>query len=281
MQIRIGGVPEHFNYLWQWQYTQEVFRKHGYYLQFTEYKGGTGAMIEALQNNQIDFALMLTEGALASIANNNPFKIWFPFVISPLIWGIFTTAKLAQQPLPAYNQARFAVSRLYSGSHLMSQFLASQHGMHIPTHHFLITKDLEGAIHSLSTHQAHYFLWEKYMTMHLVQKGIFQYHGNITAPWPAFVFVAQNKLSIIEKPLLQQIVLECISNFVNWDKTQAIPEISEYFGLRNQDTTDWFNEVKFYDGNNYWQHRLVAAQLIMKQSNMLQHIQSLSDILQS
>jgi hypothetical protein len=278
MQIRFGGVPEHFNYLWHWSYTHELFRKGGHYLDWTDFKGGTGAMIESLENDEIDIAIMLTEGAIAAIDKGHDFKICLPFVISPLIWGIFSSAQRINDLPKDYAHSKFAVSRKYSGSHLMSHFLASKNGVDLSEDNFVIAQSLEGAINVLQDGQADYFLWEKYMTMNVVADGIFKYNGQVTAPWPAFVFVRKTDNQKIETSDLKILLDEAVSNFLSWHRPDAITEISDFFGLRYQDTEAWFNEVKYYDGNNYWKDRITAAQYVMQKNGMCKSIHSLEKL---
>jgi sulfonate transport system substrate-binding protein len=278
MRIKLGGVPEHFNYLWKWSYTQELFRKAGHYLEWTDFKGGTGAMIESLEKDEIDVAIMLTEGAIAAIDKGHDFKIRLPFVISPLIWGVFSSTNRVD-PLPdGYKNAKFAVSRLFSGSHLMSQFLASKYGSHLTPENFVVSENLKGAIAALESGKADFFLWEKYMTLNLVEERIFNYNGQVTAPWPAFVFVSKTDKQTIEKESLKELVDGAIKNFLSWDRTEAISEISQHFGLRQEDTKSWFDEVRYYDGNKYWIDRILAAQYLMQANDMCETIHPLEEL---
>ena len=278
MRIKLGGVPEHFNYLWQSAFTQELFRKAGHYIEWTDFKGGTGAMIESLEKDEVDIAIMLTEGAIAAIDKGHDSKIRIPFVISPLIWGVFSSANRVE-PLPnGYENAKFAVSRKFSGSHLMSQFLASKYGSNLSDENFVVSQNLKGAIEALETGKADFFLWEKYMTLNLVEERIFNYNGQITAPWPAFVFVSKSDNKLIETEQLKELVDSAVNNFMSWEKDKAVAVISQFYGLRKEDTENWFDEVRYYDGNNYWSDRIMAAQYIMQANDMCDTIHALEDL---
>ena len=67
MKIRCGGVPEHFNYPWHIAIEQGFFAAEDIELEWTDYKGGTGAMCQDLRADVIDVATLLTEGAIADI----------------------------------------------------------------------------------------------------------------------------------------------------------------------------------------------------------------------
>jgi len=64
--LRIGGVPEHFNLPWQLALEQDVFSALNIQVSWTYFAGGTGVMTEALQEGDLDVALMLTEGCVSA-----------------------------------------------------------------------------------------------------------------------------------------------------------------------------------------------------------------------
>jgi hypothetical protein len=43
--LRVGGVPEHFNYPWHIAQSRGLFDKHGVDVQWTDVKEGTGQLI--------------------------------------------------------------------------------------------------------------------------------------------------------------------------------------------------------------------------------------------
>ena len=60
-KVRIGGVPEHFNYAWYLALKQGHFKKQNIEIFWNDYSGGTGQMNKALRENVIDMAVILTE----------------------------------------------------------------------------------------------------------------------------------------------------------------------------------------------------------------------------
>ena len=86
----------------------------------------------ALKNNEIDVALVLTEGIVADIAkNNNPSKLIKFFVSSPLIWGVHVPAQSSLQDIASLQPETFAISRRGSGSQLMAIVMADQQGWNV------------------------------------------------------------------------------------------------------------------------------------------------------
>ena len=97
--VRIGGVPEHFNYAWYLALKQGYFKSHNINVRWKDYFGGTGQMTKALRDDEIDIAVILTEGIIKDITEGSPCKIVQVFVDSPLIWGIHVAANSNFQSL--------------------------------------------------------------------------------------------------------------------------------------------------------------------------------------
>jgi ABC-type nitrate/sulfonate/bicarbonate transport system substrate-binding protein len=271
-------VPEHFNLLWQMPYTKEVFRNKGIHYEWIDFPGGTGAMSEALRKGEIDIAIMLTEGAIAGVVSGEHFKIRLPFVLSPLIWGVFVNAQKVNA-LPDFDKARFAVSRMNSGSHLMAKFYAQREaGRLLDDSQFVITQNIDGARQALKTAAADYFLWEKYMTAVWVKKGEFFQVGEITAPWPAFVFVTREQ-EILDFTPFAEALQESLVNFYSGDIMDWINPLSEKFNLSETDAQEWLRRVKYYDGSGYWPDRIMAAAMLMRENGMINKVPRLAALI--
>ena len=87
--LRIGGVPEHFNLPWQLALEQDVFSELNIQVSWTYFAGGTGVMTEALQEGDLDVALMLTEGFVSAFHRGLKAKIVKVYTKTPLTWGIY------------------------------------------------------------------------------------------------------------------------------------------------------------------------------------------------
>ncbi|MFT5384910.1 MAG: sulfonate transport system substrate-binding protein, partial [Saprospiraceae bacterium] len=118
--IRVGGVPEHFNLPIHLAREQKLFETRGVSVEWTTYKGGTGQMIKAMADGEIDLCILLTEGILNAIVKGSPLKIISEYVTTPLTWGIHTGT---DNPLDNYRDIytkKYGISRFGSGSHLMA-----------------------------------------------------------------------------------------------------------------------------------------------------------------
>ena len=79
--LKVGGVPEHFNYPWYITLKNKEYNKHNINLRWQDYPGGTGQMCKALREGSVDIAIVLTEGIIKDIADGNPSKIVQTFVL--------------------------------------------------------------------------------------------------------------------------------------------------------------------------------------------------------
>jgi len=150
-------------------------------------------------------------------------------------------------------------------------FLAQRENAELTQENFVLCKDLDGAREKLASGEADYFLWEKYMTSPLVQNGEFTMTSEVAAPWPAFVFVSQRGEPVgVDYSIFKDALIECVSDYLQNSREELIDGIGAHFNLRKTETELWLNEVKYYDGNNYWIDRLTAAVIIMQSKNMIQ-----------
>src|SRR5690606_154661 len=180
--LRIGGVPEHFNLPWRKVVASGRLRHAGVEATWQDFPGGTGAMGQALNDDSLDVAMLLTEGAVAGIANGGTYRIVGRFTDTPLIWGIHVPAASPLRSIEDLRGARYAISRHGSGSHLMAFAHARSRGWPVGELRFVPVGGLDGAIEAFEQRAAEVFLWEKFMTKPLVDAGRFRRIGEFSAP---------------------------------------------------------------------------------------------------
>ena len=272
--IKIAGVPEHFNLPWHLSIENGEFQANAIDLQWTDVPEGTGKLCQMLRNGETDIAVILTEGIIKDIIAGNPSKIVQIYVESPLIWGIHVAANSKYKTLSDLENTKVAISRLGSGSQLMAYVNANNQGWKSQNLQFEIINTIDGAVEALTNETADYFIWERFMTKPLVDKGVFRRIGECPTPWPCFVIAVRNE--ILEKhPDIVSKILEIInaktSNFKeisNIDSVlankyhQKVEDIQEWLSL-----TKWsqiqLSEVEF----NSIQDQLVALKIIEKKES--------------
>ncbi len=242
-KVKIGGVPEHFNLAWYLALKNGDFKAKDINLRWHDYYGGTGEMCKALRDGDIDLAVILTEGIVKDIIAGNPSKIVQTFVQSPLIWGIHVAKNSDFKQIEDIQGTRAAISRYGSGSHLMAYINAKNNNWDLEKDlKFEVIKNLDGAVEGLTNGDADYFMWEKFTTKPLVDKGTFRRIANCPSPWPCFVIAARDGY-IEENGDDLRSILTTINQTTS--KFKAIPDIDKTIAQRYEqelkDVQEWLS----------------------------------------
>lgn len=275
LNLKIGGVPEHFNYPWYITLKNKSYTKEGINLRWQDFGGGTGAMAKALESGDIDIAIVLTEGIIKAIINGNPSKIVQPFVESPLIWGIHVGAKSKFKSINDLEHATVAISRFGSGSQLMAIVNAYNQGWDIDKLTFKVVGNLQGGIDALTNGDADYFMWEHFTTKPLVDDGTFRRVGDCPTPWPCFVVAVRDE--VLEKhpnkiKTVLNIINDVTDDFKDIDLIDNI--LAERYEQKLEDIQKWlsiteWNDKMYIDENLILsvQNKLVRFGVIEKKIN--------------
>lgn len=192
--LRIAGVPEHFNLPWRQRAWLHATQPRSYEpVDYREAAAGTGAMTQALANDEVDLAVLLTEGAVLDIARGGEHRIVKVYVDTPLEWGIHVAANSALRTVDDLQGKRYAISRKGSGSHVMAAVHAAQENWPTDNLHFVQVDTLAGAREALPAGLAEVFFWEKTMTHPYVEAGEFRLVDTFQSPWPSFVVCASTR----------------------------------------------------------------------------------------
>ena len=283
--VRIGGVPEHFNYAWYMALKQGRFKPHDVNVRWKDYFGGTGQMTKALRENEIDIAVILTEGIIKDITEGSPCKIVQVFVETPLIWGIHVAEKSAFKHLSDLKGRRAAISRYGSGSHLMAYVNAQNLEWDtVNDLQFEVVKDLDGAVEALMHQKADYFMWEKFTTKPFVDQKIFRRLGDCPTPWPCFVLAVRDEFITNEKETLKailKVINSITAGFKHIPKIDTI--ISERYRQKNEDVKNWLALTEWSQQNiqattvEAVQDQLLKLDIISKKIPFEQLVTNLDD----
>ena len=240
--IKIAGVPEHFNLPWHLCIENNEFNNVGIDLQWTNVPEGTGKMCQMLSDGETDIAVILTEGIVKDINAGNPSKIVQIYVKTPLLWGIHVDAKSKYETVSDLKDKKVAISRIGSGSQLMAYVNADNQGWNSKNLDFEIVNTIDGAVESLTSGKSDYFMWEKFMTKPLVDKGIFRKVGDCPTPWPCFVIAVRDEILKKHPNTIAQI-LEIIN--ITTQDFKEIPSIdrtlASRYNLKLNDIQDWLS----------------------------------------
>lgn len=227
--IKIAGVPEHFNLPWHLCIEEGQFDAVGIDLQWTDVPEGTGKMCQMLRNGETDIAIILTEGIIKDIAAGNESKIVQVYVQSPLIWGIHVAYDSKFRSVSELEHKKIAVSRMGSGSHLMSIVNAEHQNWNTEKLSFEIVNTIDGAVEALTNGKADYFMWERFMTQPLVDQKISRRIAECPTPWPCFAIAVRNEI-VENNPKIIQQILEIINT--TSQEFKEIPSIDRTLSVK-------------------------------------------------
>jgi ABC-type nitrate/sulfonate/bicarbonate transport system substrate-binding protein len=280
--VKIAGVPEHFNLPWHLCIENGEFEEENIDLQWTNVPEGTGKMCQMLRDGETDLAVILTEGILKDIAAGNPSKIVQIYVQSPLIWGIHVDAKSDFQTLKDLKNKKAAISRLGSGSQLMAYVNANEQGWQMDDLQFEIVNTIDGAVDALTNKKADYFMWERFMTKPLVDKGIFRRIDDCPTPWPSFIIVVRDEFLKKNAKTVETILKIINKTTVDF---KEIPEIdkklSKLFNQKAEDIKEWLKLTQWSQKNmteksfNKIQNQLFDLGIIDKKSIFVETVKAL------
>ncbi|MDY0988086.1 substrate-binding domain-containing protein [Flavobacterium sp. CFBP9031] len=280
--VKIAGVPEHFNLPWHLCIENGEFEEENIDLQWTNVPEGTGKMCQMLRDGETDLAVILTEGILKDISAGNPSKIVQVYVQSPLIWGIHVDAKSDFQTLKDLKNKKAAISRLGSGSQLMAYVNANEQGWEMDDLEFEIVNTIDGAVDALTNKKADYFMWERFMTKPLVDKGVFRRIDDCPTPWPSFIIVGRDEFLKKNAKTVETILKIINKTTVDF---KEIPEIdkklSELFNQKAEDIKEWLKLTQWSQKNlteksfNKIQNQLFDLGIIDKKSIFVETVKAL------
>ncbi|KAF1996913.1 hypothetical protein P154DRAFT_442335 [Amniculicola lignicola CBS 123094] len=265
--LRIGFVPEHFSA------PLEFAKKHyGLTSTLLPYPSGTGHMVTALQSGEIDIGVGLTEGWIAALGKAQSskkdagFKLVGTYVETPLCWAISTGARRGElEGVQDLKGKRVGVSRIGSGSYVMSYVLADQQGWLDPS-----ATESPFPVEPLNTFAslregvnkgtADFFMWEHFTSKRYYDNGEIKRIGEIYTPWSSWKIVALNSLlnpgnwscgpnapkSVLKEEL--EDVLQKINKGVKHfeeNREEAIHYISTKLDYSEEDAREWLKTVRF------------------------------------
>ncbi|KKY15887.1 putative alphaglucosidase [Phaeomoniella chlamydospora] len=229
--IRIGYVPEH--YLLPLHLSRR-YVPSSLKFDLVPFPSGTGHMITSLRtpsssSESIDLAIGLTEGWIAGLLPPNlpsgrkkGYNLIGQWVQNPLRWAIVTGIDRGDitsisdlgRKTQNHRKLRVGVSRIGSGSHVMANVLAQQHGWDPKGLEFIKCgpfADLRTAVnvqpdlnHTSTKDGADFFMWEHFTTKPYFHpdplvsdhdsKVVLKRLGEIYTPWPSWCVVTSEEV---------------------------------------------------------------------------------------
>ena len=273
--LKVGGVPEHFNYPWYLTLKNKEYTNANINLRWENFPGGTGEMCKALRTGAVDIAIVLTEGIIKDISEGNPSKIVQVFVDSPLIWGVHVHKNSVFKSIEELEHGTIAISRFGSGSHLMAIVNAFNQGWNVENLKFKVVENLQGGIDALKNGVADYFMWEHFTTKPLVDNGTFRRIEDCLTPWPCFVIAVRNEI-LEQHPEAVAYILEVINkqtssfkNIKNIDSTLAVRYEQKFTDIQK-----WLEITEWNSGKPITEDLITSIQQQLFRFNVIKEIKN-------
>ncbi|KAF7722490.1 hypothetical protein EC973_003110 [Apophysomyces ossiformis] len=247
--IRIGYVPEHFSTPLYIARDQGMFDQQQVSVELVCCPGGTGEMTQKLKDKSLDLAIALTEGLVAGITKGQDwYKIVGTYVDAPLCWAISTGNASKHGSIDTLCKTNCAISRFGSGSHIMAYVLADQQGWLSQGEPFTFTalNNFEAMRNAVNDESSAFFMWETFTTKPYHDKGEVRRIGQITPPWPAFLFAGHvDILQGEELPRVLQAIQKATDQFMQQRDKESVEHVIRILGYNEQDVRDWFKTVHY------------------------------------
>ncbi|KAG9594221.1 periplasmic binding protein-like II, partial [Aureobasidium melanogenum] len=249
-RLRIGYIPEHFSTPLHF-----AIKHFGLEADIKPFPTGTGALTASLKDNSIDVAIGLTEGFVADLGKTNAsketpaYKLVGTYVESPLCWAISVGNKSSINNENELDGKRVGVSRIGSGSYVMSYVLADQKGwLEKSKKPFEVVPlgDFKALRHGVNEgDKADFFMWEHFTTKKFYDNGELKRVGEIYTPWPSWMIVARDakdkKLEDTAEKLNQGV------KYFREHQEESVEHITGTMEYSQEDANAWLKTVKFAD----------------------------------
>jgi ABC-type nitrate/sulfonate/bicarbonate transport system substrate-binding protein len=251
----------------------EFAKKHyGLDAKLIPFPSGTGHMVTALQSNEIDVGVGLTEGWIAALGKGQAakqdagFRIVGTYVETPLCWAISTGARRNElNGVQDLKGKKAGVSRIGSGSYVMSFVLADQQGWldtssGSPPFPVEVLNTFSNLRDAVNDGTADFFMWEHFTSKRYYDKGEIKRIGEIYTPWSSWKIVAANHLltpknwssapNASKPPLAPELedALEKLNQGVKHfedNVEEAVQFITTKLDYSEEDAREWLKTVAF------------------------------------
>lgn len=266
MKTSANTISEHFS-------TPLEFAKKHYGLdaRLLPYPSGTGHMVTALQAGEIDIGVGLTEGWIAAMGKAQAakedagFRAVGTYVETPLCWAISTGAKRELTGIKDLKGKKVGVSRIGSGSYVMSFVLADQQGWLNPASNSppFPVEPLNTFVNlreGVNNSTADFFMWEHFTSKRYYDNGEIKRIGEIYTPWSSWKIVAVNDLLYPKnwssapnatKPALKEELEDVLAKInkgvkhFEENQEEAVQYISTKLDYSEEDAREWLKTVRF------------------------------------
>lgn len=248
--LKVAYIPEHFSTPLFFAQQQGYYKAHDLSIEFVKVPEGSGRLINLLNSNEVDIAIGLTEAFIADIAKGNEnIHVLDTYVKSPLLWAV-STGSNRDDVTDAKQLKRIGVSRIGSGSYVMSFVLAHQLG--VPSFdQFQVLSNFKNLRDSVNLKDgvegSDAFMWEYFTSKKYYDNHEIKQTDQIYTPWSSWV-VATSSDSLQAKSDVIKNFIDAVNQgiqYYNEHVDEAIEYISSNLDYSAEDAKEWTKTVEF------------------------------------
>ena len=168
-------------------------------------------------------------------------------------WAISTGANSKHTSIDTLNKTNVAISRFGSGSHIMAYVLADQQGWlssdkSDEVFDFTVLNNFQAMRDSVNSDETDFFMWETFTTKPYHDSGELKRIGQITPPWPAFMFAAhvdllQNHAGDLQRAL--KAIEKATLLFMDQKENDSVKLVMDILNYDEEDVRNWFKTVRY------------------------------------
>lgn len=215
-------------------------------------------MTAALKDDSIDVAIGLTEGFVADLGKTSAggtepvYRLVGTYVQSPLCWAISVGRASGIKGREGLRGKRVGVSRIGSGSYVMSFVLADQEGwlkgegQKEAPFEVVPLGDFKALRHGVNEgDKADFFMWEHFTTKKFYDNGELKRVGEIYTPWPSWVIAARDATDPRLEDMAEKINKGVL--YFREHEEEAVKHITTAMEYSEEDAKEWMKTVRFSD----------------------------------
>jgi ABC-type nitrate/sulfonate/bicarbonate transport system substrate-binding protein len=267
----VGAVPEQVNIPLHDAATSKELRAAGVEVVVRSVPEGTGRMVEAVASGEMDLALPVTDGMIAAVAKGVSIELAGVYVQSPLTWAVAAAGDAKKTEIQQLE--RMGVSRLGSGSHTMSYYMALLHGMDPHKLSFTVANNFTNLRAGVKSDEFDAFLWETFTTQPYFASKELTKLGNVQTPWPAFSFICNpDKLTPEQAHAVREVFFPALArackNFTD-NVACSVARISQHHAHTPEDAAKWLSTVRYSTDFTIDAKRIGHAVDVLKQAGVV------------
>ncbi|KAI5476839.1 NMT1/THI5-like domain containing protein [Pseudohyphozyma bogoriensis] len=245
-KLRVGYVPEHFS-----SPLLQLAAKDPS-IELVSCGSGTGQLITAIRNNEIDIAIALTEALITGIAKKSAdYKIIGTYVTSPLNWAVAVGKESKYEKLEDLKGEKIGISRIGSGSQVMASYMALREGWvdsegKVEKIEFEVLDTFKNLRDGVNDGRAAAFMWEHFTTKPYLNELRFIDH--VLTPWSSWLIVTspEHYASSTVKAFLANLSASIHAFDAPAARESSSKEfIKGHFGYPEEDVVAWLEGVTY------------------------------------